>query len=98
LSDAVKWALLVAGAIVIIGMVVSLDYMEYLDFGTFGSAVSSVISIVGEGFNFGRGIINNLLSPWARVALSGLMYWIIGKELILWSIKVSVWVYHFIFK
>lgn len=98
MSDAVKWALLVAAALVIIGMVVTLDYMDYIDLNTFSSAVSSVISVVGNGFNFGRGIINNLLSPWARVALSGLMYWIIGKELILWTIKVSVWVYHFIFK
>lgn len=98
MSDAVKWALLVAGAIIIIGLVVDLAVVDFIDVDIFGSAISSIISVVGEGFNFGRGIINNLLSPWARSALSVLLYWIIGKEFILWTIKVSVWVYHFIFK
>ena len=98
MSDAVKWALLVGAVILVIGLVVALDFMQYIDLGVVGDAIATLIGLAGDAFNFGRGFINNLLSPWARTALSGLMYWIIGKEFILWTIKVTVWVYHFIFK
>ncbi len=98
MSDGVKWTLLITGAILVIGMVVALDIVEFIDPHVFGSAIATILEVVGDCFNFGRGIINNLLSPWARAALSALMYWIIGKELITWTIKVAVWVYHYIFK
>lgn len=98
MSDAVKWAILVAAFIVLFGVIISLDVFNWVDLSVFNDGISTLINLAGDGFMFGRGLINNLLSPWARVALSGLMYWLIGRELILWTIKVSVWVYHYIFK
>lgn len=98
MSDVVKWTLLLGGAIVFIGLIIVLDPIQFIDENVFGNAITTIINIAGEAFNFGRGIINNLLSPWAREALSGLIYWIIGKELILWGMKVSVWAYHYLFK
>ncbi len=98
MSDGVKWVILVAAAVLLIGSVVALDFMQYIDLGVFSNAITTILNLASDAFTFGRGVINNLLSPWARVALSGLMYWLFGKEFILWSIKVSVWVYHFIFK
>ena len=98
MTDGIKWIILVAAAILIIGMVIALDITQYIDLGVVRDAITTIVSYAGDAFDFGRGLINNLLSPWARVALSGLLYWILGKEFILWTIKVSTWVYHFIFK
>ena len=98
MSDVAKWLILVAAFVVIFGLIVGLDVFNFIDLNVFDDAVSKLIDFAGDGFMFGRGLINNLLSPWARTALTGLMYWIIGREFILWTIKVSVWVYHYIFK
>ena len=98
MSDVAKWALLIAGIIVIIGLILALDITEYIDFTKFDTAIDTIVYYLKDGFEFGRGVINNLLSPWARKALTGLLVWIIGKEFIIWTIKVSVWAYHYIFK
>ena len=98
MTDGIKWALLVTGFILVFGLIVALDIFKYIDLGVFEAAVSTLLNLAGDGFSFGRGLVNNLLSPWARTALSGLMYWLIAREFIIWTIKVSVWVYHYIFK
>lgn len=98
MSDVAKWALLLAGIVVIIGLILSLDIIDFIDLSVFNNAISTLVEFLGNGFRFGRGIINNLLSPWARKALSGLMIWLIGKEFVIWTIKASVWAYHYIFK
>ena len=98
MSDVAKWALLIAGILVIIGLILALDINTLIDFAVFNEAIDTIVEYLEDGFKFGRGVINNLLSPWARSALSGLLVWIIGKEFIIWTIKISVWAYHYIFK
>ena len=98
MSDVAKWVLLVAGFVVIIGMIIVLDPFQYIDHGVLGQAIDTLIDLAGDGFMFGRGLVNNLLSPWARAALSGLLFWIIGKEFITWTIKITTWAYHYLFK
>lgn len=98
MADIAKWALLVGGAVVIIGLIVALPFMEFVDPGEFGSLISSLVDIAGDGFVFARGLINNFLTPFGRVALTGLLYWMFGKWAITIGIKIIVWVYHFIFK
>lgn len=93
-----KWALLVGGAILIIGLIVSLPFMDFIDAGEFGSMITSLVDIAGSGFVFARGLLNNFLTPFGRTALTGLIYWIFGKWAITISIKLVVWIYHFIFK
>lgn len=98
MSDAIKWALLIAGIVAIIAIIVSLPFVDFIDLGSFGEALTTVTSIVGGFFYKARCLINNFFSPVGRVILSGLLIWFIGK----WAIKVAlntvVWVYHFIFK
>lgn len=98
MADIAKWALLVAGAVVIIGLIVALPFMDFVNADEFAGLITSLVSIAGEGFTFARGLINNLLSPFGRVALTGLLYWMFGKWAIMVGIKIVVWVYHFIFK
>ena len=98
MADIAKWALLVAGAIVIIGLIVALPFMDFVDAGEFANLISSLVDIAGDGFVFARGLINNFLTPFGRTALTGLLFWMFGKFAITISIKIVVWVYHFIFK
>lgn len=98
MSDIAKWALLVVAIIGVIGLLLSFPFMSYLDATKFGDAIATIISVAGDGFLFARGLINNFLSPWARGVFSALIYWLIGKWLITYGIKITVWVYHYIFK
>lgn len=98
MSDAIKWALLVAGAVVIIGLIVALPFMDFMNVGEFAELIQGLVNIAGNGFVFARGLINNFLTPFGRTALTGLMVWLFGKWAIMIAIKISVWAYHFIFK
>lgn len=98
MSDIAKWALLVAGAVIIFGMILALPLARYIDVGVFTTAISVIVNVCQEGFFFARGAINNLLSPWARTAVTGLAVYIIGKQFVTVGLKIIIWVYHFIFK
>lgn len=98
MADVAKWALLVAGALVIIGLICTLPFMDFVDAGEFGSLITSLVDIAGGAFVFARGLLNNFLTPFGRTALTGLLYWMLGKWAITVAVKIIIWVYHFIFK
>lgn len=98
MSNIAKWGLLAVGAVLIIGMICALPFMDFVDAGQFGSLIGSLVDIAGEGFVFARGLLNNFLTPFGRTALTGLLVWIFGKWVITITVKVVIWAYHFIFK
>lgn len=98
MGDVAKWILLVAAAVIMIGIIVAFPINSFMDLGVLSSSIATLVSYTGEAFLFGRGLINNFVSPWARGALSGLMFWLIAKWAMTYTLKVMVWVYHFIFK
>ena len=98
MSTIAKWALLIAGAVLIIGLICALPFMDFINAGEFGSMINTLVDIAGSGFVFARGLLNNFLTPFGRTALTGLLYWIFGKWAITIGIKIVVWAYHFIFK
>lgn len=98
MSDVVKWALLGAGVVLLIGLVAALPFVEFINFGEFGSAVSNIISVAGGLFASARGLINCFLLPFGRNVLTGLLVWLFGKWAIMISIKTVAWVYHFVFR
>ena len=98
MSDIAKWALLVAGIIALIALIVALPFVDFIDLGEFEVALSNVATIAGGAFRFARGLINNFFLPFGRVIITGLMYWLLGKWAILIGIKIVAWAYHFIFK
>lgn len=98
MSDIAKWALLVAGALVLIGLILALPFVEFINLDEFSAILANITSIAGDAFRFGRGLINLFLLPFGRSVLSGLMIWLIGKWAIMISIKIGSWIYHFIFK
>lgn len=98
MSDAVKWALLAAGIVVLIAAIVALPFMEGVNSGKFAEMINTLVTIAGAAFRAGRGIINNFLTPFGRGLLTGLLYYLLGKFFITMAIKIGSWVYHFIFK
>lgn len=98
MSNAIKWALLLAGLIAIIALIMSLPVADAIDLSTFSSALTSITSIVGGFFYKARCLLNNFLLPAGRTILSGLLIWLIGKWAIKVSLNIVVWCYHFIFK
>ena len=98
MSDVVKWALLGAGVVLLIGLVTALPFVEFINFGELGAAISNIISVAGGLFASARGLINCFLLPFGRNVLTGLLVWLFGKWAIMISIKTVAWVYHFVFR
>lgn len=98
MSNAVKWALLSAGAVLLIGLVVALPFVDFINFEEFGFAISNIVNVAGGLFSSARGLINCFLLSFGRTVLSGLLIWLFGKWAIMISIKTVAWVYHFIFR
>lgn len=98
MSDIAKWALLVVGAVALIGLIVALPFVKFIDVGQLASAVNNIVTIAGDAFRFGRGLVNLFLLPFGRKIVTGLMIWLIGKRVIPLAIKIGAWVRHYIFK
>ena len=98
MSDAIKWALLVAAVVLIIGMIVALPFVEFIDVESFSDSLTTITAYAGHYLYQARCLINNFLSPVGSVILSGILFWLFGKWAIKVSINVVVWCYHFIFK
>lgn len=98
MGDVVKWGLLVAGVVLLISLVASLPFLDFMNLDELTGAIASVVTICGNAFKFARGLLNNFLSPFGRVAATGLIYWVICKPFIMQAIQYLVWVYHYIFK
>ena len=98
MSNAVKWGLLVAGVVIIIALVAELPFLQFLNLDELSSAVANVVSICGSAFQFARGLVNNFLTPFGRVAATGLLYYGICRPFIINAILNLVYIYHYIFK
>lgn len=98
MSDLVKWGLLTAGLIALIGLIMALPFVGFIDFGEFSTSLNNILSIAGDGLRSARGLINCFLTPFGRNLLSGILVWLFGKWAITVAIKIVAWVYHFIFR
>ena len=98
MSDVAKWTLLVAGAVALIALIIALPFVKFIDVGEFASILSQIVDIAGSGFLFGRGLLNNFLTPFGRKVLTGLIYWLFGKWILPITIKIGAWIYHWVLK
>lgn len=98
MGDFVKWGLLVAGALVLIGLILALPFMEFLNVGELTTQINVVVTTCGSFLTSARGLINIFLPPFGRVVLSGLIGYFLTKWIVMIGIKTTTWIYHFIFK
>lgn len=98
MSDIAKWALLIAGAVALIAIICTLPFMNFMNASEFANAVNAVVSVAGGAFRTVRGILNNFLTPFGRTCLTGLIAYFFTKWIAITGIKITTWIYHFIFK
>lgn len=98
MGEAVKWALLVAGAVVIIGLIIALPFVQFINVGEFGALLNGLVNIIGGALVSARGLLNNFLTPFGVTVLSGLLFYLFAKAFITNAVKIIIWIYHFIFK
>lgn len=98
MSDAIKWGLLTAGLVALVTLIMALPIAQFVDLGQFGVAISNIVNVAGEFFQDARGLVNAFLLSFGRTLLSGIMVWLFGKWAITLGVKISAWVYHFVFR
>jgi hypothetical protein len=98
MGDAIKWGLLATAIIVLIALVVALPFTNFIDVGEFTNGLTTIVNVCGNAFTSARGLINSFLTPFGRNLVTGMLIWFFGKWAITITIKITAWVYHFIFK
>lgn len=98
MGDAVKWAMLGVAAVALIALIMALPFVQFANAGELGSAIQNIVAICEDAFTFGRGLINNFLTPFGRTIVSGLIVWLLAKWALMIAIKTAAWTYHFVFK
>lgn len=98
MSDIAKWALLAAGAVALIALIVALPFVEFINLGEFSNSLGTIVAYAGDALLMARKLINNFFSPFGRGVLTGLLIWLLGKNFMMVGIKIGAWIYHFIFK
>ena len=98
MSDIVKWGLLAAGAVALVALIVALPFVDFINVGELGSLIGRLVDLVGGAFTSARGLVNNFLTPFGPDVLTGIMLYLHAKWVITLSIKITAWIYHFIFK
>lgn len=98
MGDAVKWGLLTAGIVVLIALIVVLPFNDFINVGEFGDTINTILYVCGSTLGNARGLINCFLTPFGRTLVTGMLIWFFGKWAIMIGIKITTWVYHFVFK
>ena len=98
MSDLAKWALLAAAAIVAIGLIMSLGITDAMNGAVFSAGIANIVSVAADGLKFGRGLVNNFVLPEAIPVVTAVISFSVLKWLVTLTIKISAWVYHFVFK
>lgn len=100
MSNAVKWALLAAAFLAVIVVIMTFPFVQYISpsIAEIGTYVEPFVKIVGKYTTTARGLINIFLLPYARGLLSGCFMYLIFKKIMTMTVKITAWIYHFIFK
>lgn len=98
MSDIAKWGILAAGAVLLIGLIFALPFVDFIDLSAFSNAINTLVVNLSPFFKTARGLVNYFLSPFGRTVLTGIMGWLVGKSFLMTTIKITSWAYHFIFR
>lgn len=98
MSNVVKWALLAAGIVALIALVALTPVADLSLLGNIGGYLSQMLTVAGGAFNAARGLINYFLFEPVRPFLTGLLLWIFAKWAVTIAVKITAWVYHFVFR
>ena len=98
MTDIAKWALLLAGMIALIALIVALPIFDVLNIEELTAAISGITSICSGALQAGRGIINYFFTPVGRTLLTVVIDYELLKWAYKWGIKVLAYAYKWILK
>lgn len=98
MADIAKWALLVAGILIVITLILALPIATVLSGSNISEIVSSFTSVMSPFIRTARGFINIFLDPFGRTLFSVVIGYLFVRFFLLWPIKAISSVYHWIFK
>lgn len=98
MAEIAKWALLVAGILVVIILISALPIATVLTGSDISSIVSEFTTIMSPYIRTARGFINIFLSDFGRTLFSVVIGYLFVRFILLWPIKAISSVYHWIFK
>lgn len=100
MSDIAKWALLVTAVLALIVIVLTMPFAKFLPTGAQQITVyiDEIVTLCSGFFYTARSLINIFLFESARSVLSGLIVYLFAKWIITISVKITTWIFHFIFK
>jgi hypothetical protein len=96
-SDVVKWALLVAGALIVIAAIV-IPLSGAIDLSALSTALGNLTTQLSSYLYFGRCLLNNFLLPAARPLASVVIVFEFTKWFVLLGVRIVSAIYHWIFK
>lgn len=98
MSDIAKWALLGAGIIAVLLIILAFPIFGVIDASEFSSMMGSFVTSASSFLRFGRGLFNNFLTPYGRTLLTVILSWFLLKPFVMLGAKTTVMVYKWIFK
>lgn len=98
MGEVAKWALLAAGIVLLIGMILVLPFTGFLDTTKLATGIADFVGIMQPYLISARGLLNNFFTPFGRVVINGLLLYLLAKWVVKLGVKLVAWVYHFIFK
>ena len=97
-SSILRWSLIISLIALIIAMILSLPIVGLIDAEEFADMLHQFLDFAGEALVFGRAFVNNFFPPFGRAALSVILYWLLAKPILTFSIRAFAWGFHVLFK
>lgn len=98
MSDIVKWSILGAVLVALVGLIIGLGVTDRL-----GAVVTQLVDVLGDfitaastAFKFARGLLNNLTG--VPVVVSIVLYWTLFSRLLKYPIRLTARAAKWIFK
>lgn len=100
MSNIAKWAILVAGFLALIAIILTFPFVQYLPQGiqVISFNMHSFVCNIEKYAYSARSLLNIFLYDFARDMLSACLMYLMFKKLFTLGIKVTTWAFHFIFK
>lgn len=98
MSDAIKWTLLVAGIVAIIALVVAIGFGQYISISTIEEGCVIITTYAGVALRNARGLLNYFFFEKVFPALTFTIWWLFVKPILTITIKMTISIYHYIFK
>lgn len=98
MSDIAKWALLVAGMVAMIALLLAIPLFDGINLSSLTSTINQFTGVISPYIGFARGLINYLVLPQAIPIVNVILVYILTKPLVIGAIHLTRGIYSWIFK